>query len=47
MGAWLKANGAEIPFDRTDSGLLLRLPDGLDADAYADAFRLESRPVAE
>ena len=41
------ATGAEIPFDRTDSGLLLRLPDGLDADAYADAFRLESRPVAK
>lgn len=35
------ATGAEIPFNRTDSGLLLRLPDGVEADAYADAFRLE------
>ena len=32
------ASGTEIPFERTPDGLLLRLPDSLVADEYADAF---------
>ena len=35
--------GAEIPFARSDDGLSLRLPLGVDADIYADAFLLELR----
>ena len=34
------ASGTEIPFERTPDGLLLRLPETLAADAYADAFAI-------
>ena len=32
------ASGTEITFERTSDGLLLRLPETLEADEYADAF---------
>jgi len=35
------ATGVEIPFERVDDGLLLRLPSSVEQDALADAFTLE------
>jgi len=34
------STGTEIPFERVDDGLLLRLPTSIEPDALADAFQL-------